>query len=63
MPILPVSASLTHLPPPPPPRYSPLMDLIDDDGPAPGSNAHEFTVSELSGAVKRTLEGEFGPIF
>ena len=30
------------------------MDLLED---APGSNAHEFTVSELSGAVKRSLEG------
>jgi exodeoxyribonuclease VII large subunit len=41
------------------------MDLIDDDDnnapdPAPGGNAHEFTVSELSGAVKRMIEGEFG---
>ncbi len=35
------------------------MDLIDD---APGSNAHEFTVSEISGAVKRVLEGEFGRV-
>ena len=32
------------------------MDLIDD---TPG-NAPEFTVSELSGAVKRVIEGEFG---
>lgn len=32
------------------------MDLLDD---APG-NTPEFTVSELSGAVKRTIEGEFG---
>jgi exodeoxyribonuclease VII large subunit len=36
------------------------MDLLDDE--QPGSNAHEFTVSELSGAIKRTLEGEFGRI-
>jgi len=37
------------------------MDLLDDDPspPAPG-NAPEFTVSELSGAVKRVIEGEFG---
>ena len=33
------------------------MDLIDD--PLPGNNP-EFTVSELSGAVKRVIEGEFG---
>jgi exodeoxyribonuclease VII large subunit len=39
------------------------MDLIDDDTPRPGGdNAHDFTVSDLSGAVKRTLEGEFGRI-
>ena len=38
------------------------MDLIDDDMPGPGGNAHEFTVSDLSGAVKRTLEGEFGRV-
>jgi len=36
------------------------MDLLDD--PRPGENAPEFTVSELSGAVKRTLEGEFGRV-
>ncbi len=33
------------------------MDLIDDDG---ATNTPEYTVSELSGAVKRTIEGEFG---
>jgi len=33
------------------------MDLIDDI--APG-NSPEYTVSELSGAVKRVIEGEFG---
>ena len=40
------------------------MDLLDDDPTCDpnGSNAPEFTVSELSGAVKRTLEGEFGRI-
>lgn len=39
------------------------MDLLDD-GPqdGAGSNAHEFTVSEISGAVKRVLEGEFGRV-
>ncbi len=36
------------------------MDLIDD--PRSGENAHEYTVSEISGAVKRTLEGEFGRV-
>ena len=34
------------------------MDLIDD--PEQAGNAPEFTVSEISGAVKRTIEGEFG---
>jgi exodeoxyribonuclease VII large subunit len=34
-----------------------MSDLLEDDGP-PG-NAPEFTVSELSGAVKRVIEGEF----
>ncbi|MAQ81914.1 MAG: exodeoxyribonuclease VII large subunit [Maritimibacter sp.] len=37
-----------------------MSDLIDD--PAPGENAHEYTVSEISGAVKRVLEGEFGRV-
>ncbi|MBJ3762681.1 exodeoxyribonuclease VII large subunit [Maribius pontilimi] len=36
------------------------MDLIDD--PQPGENAHEYTVSEISSAVKRVLEGEFGRV-
>ncbi|GFE65938.1 exodeoxyribonuclease VII large subunit [Litoreibacter roseus] len=36
------------------------MDLIEDD--APGRNEPEFTVSEISGAVKRTIEGEFGRV-
>ena len=36
-----------------------MSDLIDID--APG-NAPEFTVSELSGAIKRTLEGEFAHV-
>ena len=35
------------------------MELLED---APGSNAHEFTVSELSGAVKRSLEDQFGRV-
>ena len=38
------------------------MDMFEDDTPGAGGNAHEFTVSELSGAVKRTIEGEFGHI-
>ncbi|MEO0653676.1 MAG: exodeoxyribonuclease VII large subunit [Pseudomonadota bacterium] len=37
-----------------------MSDLIDD--PAPGQNAPEFSVSEISGAVKRVIEGEFGRI-
>ncbi len=35
------------------------MDLFEDAAPAPG-NSPEYTVSELSGAVKRVIEGEFG---
>ena len=37
------------------------MDLFED-APRPGQNAPEFTVSEISGAVKRVLEGEFGRV-
>lgn len=37
------------------------MDLLDDDT-GQGGNAPEFTVSELSGAVKRTIEGEFAHV-
>ena len=37
-----------------------MSDLIDD--PSLGENAPEFTVSEISGAVKRALETEFGRI-
>ncbi|SDE45977.1 exodeoxyribonuclease VII large subunit [Limimaricola pyoseonensis] len=36
------------------------MDLFEDDTPGTGANAHEFTVSEISGAVKKTIESEFG---
>ncbi|MBC7143252.1 MAG: exodeoxyribonuclease VII large subunit [Rhodobacteraceae bacterium] len=36
------------------------MDIFEDPG--PGANAHEFTVSEISGAVKRVIEGEFGHV-
>lgn len=35
------------------------MDLIDDNS---AGNAHEYTVSEISGAVKRVIEGEFGRV-
>ncbi|MEL6235582.1 MAG: exodeoxyribonuclease VII large subunit [Pseudomonadota bacterium] len=36
------------------------MDLIDDDeAGGPGANAPEFTVSELSGAIKRSVEQGF----
>ena len=41
------------------------MDLIDSPetgGPETGGNAHDFTVSEISGAVKRTLEDQFGRV-
>ncbi|MGR3758622.1 exodeoxyribonuclease VII large subunit [Roseobacteraceae bacterium NS-SX3] len=37
-----------------------MSDLFDD--PQPGRNTPEFTVSEISGEVKRTLEGTFGRI-
>jgi len=37
-----------------------MSDLIDD--PVAGENAPEFTVSEISGAVKRTIEGEFSHV-
>ncbi|MDU8942891.1 exodeoxyribonuclease VII large subunit [Ovoidimarina sediminis] len=37
-----------------------MSDLIDD--PSPGQNAHEYSVSEISGAVKRVIEGEFGRV-
>lgn len=37
------------------------MDLIDD-GPAAGSNSPEFSVTEISGAIKRVIEGEFAHV-
>ncbi len=37
-----------------------MSDLLED--PTPGPNAHEYTVSEISGAVKRVIEGEFGQV-
>lgn len=36
------------------------MDLIDD--PREGQNSPEFSVTELSGAIKRVIEGEFGHV-
>ncbi|PTE12823.1 exodeoxyribonuclease VII large subunit [Pseudogemmobacter blasticus] len=37
------------------------MDLFEDPAPPPApGNQPEYTVSELSGAVKRVIEGEFG---
>lgn len=41
-----------------------MSDLLDDipEEPGAGSNAPEFTVSEISGAVKKTLEGAFGRV-
>ena len=36
------------------------MELFEDT--KPGVNAPEFTVSEISGAVKRVIEGEFGRV-
>lgn len=35
------------------------MDLLEDT-PTPLGNQPEYTVSELSGAVKRVIEGELG---
>ena len=37
-----------------------MSDLIDE--PMEGENAPEFTVSEISGAVKKTIEGAFGRV-
>lgn len=37
-----------------------MSALFEDDPPLPPGNQPEFTVSELSGAVKRVIEGEFG---
>lgn len=37
-----------------------MPDLIDD--PAAGENAPEFSVSDLSGAIKRVIEGEFSHV-
>ena len=37
-----------------------MSDLIDD--PREGENAPEFSVTELSGAIKRMIEGEFSHV-
>ena len=37
-----------------------MSDLIDQ--PEPGQNAPEFSVSEISNAVKRMIEGEFSHV-
>ena len=37
-----------------------MMELFEE--PRAGENAPEFTVSEISGAVKRVIEGEFGRV-
>lgn len=36
------------------------MSDMFEDAPSPPSNSPEFSVSELSGAVKKVIEGEFG---
>ncbi|MGY6411001.1 MAG: exodeoxyribonuclease VII large subunit [Alkalilacustris sp.] len=38
------------------------MDLFEDTGPQAAGNAPELTVSEISGAIKRVIEGEFGRV-
>ncbi len=38
------------------------MDIFEDSAGPARDNAHEFTVSEISGAVKRVIEGEFGHV-
>ena len=37
-----------------------MSELFEDDNSRPSGNQPEYTVSELSGAVKRVIEGEFG---
>ena len=39
-----------------------LFEHYDDSPTNMGDNAPEFTVSEISGAVKRVIEGEFGRV-
>jgi len=38
------------------------MDTSPPSGPPPSGNVPEFSVSEISGAVRRTLEGAFGRV-
>ncbi|MGD9917565.1 MAG: exodeoxyribonuclease VII large subunit [Paenirhodobacter sp.] len=38
------------------------MDIFEDEPAPQGGNAHDYTVSEISGAVKRVIEGEFGRV-
>ncbi|MCX7559291.1 exodeoxyribonuclease VII large subunit [Sulfitobacter sp. F26204] len=40
------------------------MDMFDDgaNGPTDGNNSPEFSVTELSGAIKRIIEGEFSHV-
>ncbi|MEM9271283.1 MAG: exodeoxyribonuclease VII large subunit, partial [Pseudomonadota bacterium] len=39
-----------------------MSDLFEDDGPEATPNVPEYTVSELSGAVKKTVEGAFSHV-
>jgi len=39
-----------------------MSDLFDDDEPGAGGNAPTVTIFELSGAVKRAIEGGFGHV-
>jgi len=38
------------------------MELFEDDPDTPRGNAPEFSVSEISGAIKRAIEGEFAHV-
>ncbi|MBM1221062.1 exodeoxyribonuclease VII large subunit [Ponticoccus sp. SC2-23] len=38
------------------------MELFDDEPDTPRGNSPEFSVSEISGAIKRTIEGEFAHV-
>lgn len=44
------------------PQASGQVELFEEARPDTGANAPEFTVSEISGAVKRVIEGEFGRV-
>ena len=39
-----------------------MDELFEDDAPQPGGNAPTLSVSELSGAVRRVIEGEFARV-